>query len=261
MIFTAFFTLLGFLFGTSLGSFLKALADRSLKKHSIVGRSECTYCHHQLAWYDLLPVISYFLIGGKCRYCHKKIGKEYLVVELLSGLVLAYLFYTYAPLFPPNSDPYQHLLFWFDLFFKTFVMVVLGSIIITDIRKMLIPDRIILPSIIIGLIALVVISIIKISYFYYYLSLTPIGRYLLPPHTDYFFRHSIDMAWPLIGGIMMAFLIGLMFFLLIVITRGRGMGGGDFKLGIFIGLVFGFPESITALMLGFFTGALLAPHY
>ncbi len=239
-----------------MGSFLKVLADRALKQSSIGGRSECSFCHHKLSWFDLLPIISYLLLGGKCRYCHKKIGMEYVVVELISGITLAYLFYTYAPLFPTVKDPYQYLLFWYDLFFKTFIMVILGSIIITDIRKMLIPDRIILPGILIAFIALLVISIIKVVYFYYYLTLTPIGQYLLPPHTDYFYRHSVDMIWPLLGGIMMAILIGLSFFLLIVATRGRGMGGGDFKLGIFMGLVLGFPESLTALMLGFFTGAL-----
>src|SRR4051812_1052005 len=139
MAFTIFFTILGFLFGSSLGSFLKVLADRSLVKDSIGGRSECTFCHHQLAWYDLLPIISFLLIKGKCRYCHKKIGKEYVLVEFLSGITLAYLFYQYAPMFPTVKDPYQYFVFWYDLFFKTFIMVILGSIIITDIKKMLIP--------------------------------------------------------------------------------------------------------------------------
>src|SRR5690348_9428637 len=107
MLFSIFFTILGFMFGASLGSFLKVLADRSLKKSSIGGRSECPACHHKLAWYDLFPVISFLMLQGKCRYCHKKIGSEYVIVEILSGAVLAYLFYQYAPLFPLQKDPYQ----------------------------------------------------------------------------------------------------------------------------------------------------------
>ena len=205
MQFTIFFTILGFLFGASLGSFLKVLADRSLKKTTFGGRSECNFCHHKLAWYDLLPVFSFISLLGKCRYCHKNIGSEYIFVEVISGLTLSYLFYRYSFLFPPQTDPYQYFVYFYDLFFKSFIMVVLGSIIITDIKKMLIPDRIILPSIVIALIALVVISIVKVAYFYYYLTLTPVGRYLLPPHTDYFYRHSYDMIWPLLGGLMMAF--------------------------------------------------------
>jgi prepilin signal peptidase PulO-like enzyme (type II secretory pathway) len=255
MEFTALFTILGFLFGTSLGSFLKAMADRSLSKDSFVTRSECPHCKHKLGFFDLFPILSYLIMRGKCRYCHKKIGREYLIVELISGVVLAYLFYRYAIFFPKTVDYYQYFVFWFDLFFKTFILVVLGSIIITDIKKMLIPDRIILPSIVIAFFALVGISIIKIVYLYYFMSQTALGRYLLPPHSDYFYRHAFDTTWPLFGGLLMGFLIGLMFFLLIVATKGRGMGGGDFKLGIFIGLVFGFPEAITAIMLGFFTGA------
>lgn len=255
MEFTIFFTILGGIFGATLGSFLKAMADRSLHKGSFVSRSECPHCKHKLNGFDLFPILSYLLLGGKCRYCKKSIGKEYPIVEGLSAIVLGYLFYTYAHLFPPANDIYQQVLFWFDIFFKTFILVVLGSIIITDIKKMLIPDRIIIPSIGIAFVALLAITIVKVVFLYFYLSATPIGQYLLPPHSDYYFRHAIDYAWPLVGGLIMAFVIGLMFFLLIVLTRGRGMGGGDFKLGIFIGLVFGFPESITAIMLGFFTGA------
>jgi len=256
MEFTIFFTILGGVFGASLGSFLKAMADRSLQKGSFVSRSECPQCKHKLNVLDLFPLFSWILLRGKCRYCKKNIGKEYIVVEALSATVLAYLFYTYSSMFPPVGDYYQQFVFWFDLFFKTFILVVLGSIIITDIKKMLIPDRIILPSIGIGFVALLVVSIVKVVFLYYFLSLSPIGQLLLPPHSDYYFRHAIDAAWPLLGGVLMAFLIGLMFFILIVATKGRGMGGGDFKLGIFIGLVFGFPQSITAIMLGFFTGAL-----
>ena len=256
MEFTIFFTILGGVFGASLGSFLKAMADRSLQKESFVSRSECLHCKHKLNVFDLIPVLSYLTLQGKCRYCKKGIPKEYLFVEVISAGILAYLFYTYSFMFPPANDLYQQVVFWFDLFFKTFILVVLGSIIITDFKKMLIPDRIIIPSIVIAFVVLLIVSIIKVIYLYYFLTQSPIGQYLLPPTSDYFFRHAINAAWPFLGGVIMAFLIGLMFFILIVATKGRGMGGGDFKLGIFIGMVFGFPESITAIMLGFFTGAL-----
>lgn len=256
MEFSLFFTFLGAVFGASLGSFLKAMADRSLEQGSFVTRSECTHCKHKLNFFDLIPVLSWVFLRGKCRYCKKKIGKEYIVVELLSAIVLAFLFNRYAAMFPQSNDWYMQIIFWFDLFFKTFILVVLGSIIITDIRKMLIPDRIIIPSTVIAFVALLISTIFKVVFLYYFLTLSPIGQWLLPPHSDYFFRHAIDAAWPFIGGVIMAIVIGLMFLLLIIATKGRGMGGGDFKLGIFIGMVFGFPEAITAIMLGFFTGAI-----
>ena len=51
-------------------------------------RSECLYCHHQLTWYDLLPILGWILVGGKCRYCRKPIG----VAELLAEVGLAAAF-------------------------------------------------------------------------------------------------------------------------------------------------------------------------
>src|SRR5574337_1500402 len=86
------FGLVGFILGLVLGSFIKALADRSLTNRTFWGRSCCPHCQHKLQWYDLLPVLSYLSLGGKCRYCHKKITLDYLVTELLMGLVIGFLF-------------------------------------------------------------------------------------------------------------------------------------------------------------------------
>ena len=60
--------------GLLFGSFVNALVWRLRKKRDFVKeRSECTHCHHVLEWYDLVPVLSWLSLGGKCRYCHKKI--------------------------------------------------------------------------------------------------------------------------------------------------------------------------------------------
>lgn len=189
----------GFVVGAVLGSLILALADRSLTGRTFWGRSYCEYCKHKLRWYDLLPVISFLLLGGKCRYCRKKISLEYLVVEVVMGLLIAFLFSRTA---------------LFDLPFQIFFIAVLAILFLTDLKKMLIPDRIVIPAIIIALLA----------------------------HPD-------------LNSILSGLAIAGFFYALILLTKGKGMGGGDVKLGGFIGLGLGFPLSLLALVLAFVTGA------
>ncbi len=247
--------LIGFLVGAVLGSFIKAIADRSLHDRSFFGRSNCLYCHKKINWYDLIPIFSYILLKGKCRNCQKPFGKEYLIIELFSGLVFGLLFWKTFLIFPGLDNNFKFLLFIFDLFVASFFVTVLLILALTDIKKMLIPDRIILPSIVILLGLLIVNSIYKVWLLYFTLSQNLIGKYLLPPHSDYFFRHSLAILDPLKWSILIGLLIAGFFMLLIILTKGKGMGGGDVKLGGFIGLGLGFPLSLVALMGAFFSGA------
>ncbi|MDP2684048.1 MAG: A24 family peptidase, partial [bacterium] len=99
------------------------------------------------------------------------------------------------------------------------------------------------------------ITVIKVIFLYYFLNQTRIGQLLLPPYSDYFQRHALLAAEPLFWGILMALLIGGFFYGLIVVTKGKGMGGGDVKLGAFIGLVLGFPLALLSIFLAFILGA------
>lgn len=262
--------ILGFFLGAVLGSLVKALADRSLIKRSFWGRSYCPKCKHILAWYDLLPIISYFQLGGKCRHCQRKISIEYLVVEVIMGLLVGLLFYLSLPGVIARSPDFigttwqsiflnfQFIQVIFDLIFKTFFITVLAVLFLTDIKKMFIPDRIIIPAIWVSIIFITFITVIKIIYLYYSLNQTRVGQLLLPPHSDYFQRHALISAQPLFGSLAMGFLIGAFFLTLIIITKGKGMGGGDVKLGAFLGLVLGFPNALVALMLAFLSGAIVS---
>ncbi len=248
---------IGFILGAILGSFVKALADRSLADKSFRGRSYCPECKHTLRWYDLLPIISYLILLGKCRYCREKIPIEYLLMEVAMGILIGFLFLLEIPNpFPLNPFPLTLLLA--DLLFKTFFITILAVLFLTDIKKMFIPDRVVIPAIWISIMFITVITIIKIIFLYYSLTLTPIGRNLLPPHTDYFQRHALITAEPLIGSILMGLLIGGFFMALIIITRGKGMGGGDVKLGALMGLSLGFPNSLVALISAFLSGAIFS---
>src|SRR3989344_2610894 len=119
----------------------------------------------------------------------------------LLGVVVAAIFYSRFTNFRGTEDLYQLFIFLFEILFPAFFVTVLAIITITDIKKQIIPDRIILPAILISLLALVLFTLTKIIYLYYYLNLTTFGKYLLPPYTNYFQRHAILTAEPLLGGI------------------------------------------------------------
>lgn len=177
------------------------------------------------------------------------------------GILVGFLFWQVFKNFSAIGGPafgWQFLIFSFDLVFKVFFITVLSILFLTDLKKMFIPDRIILPAILIGVSSLLVITLIKIGYLYYYLTQSPIGQKLLPPYSDYFQRHAAVTAEPLFFGLLMGLLIGAFFMSLIILTRGKGMGGGDVKLGAFMGIMLGFPGALLALVLSFLTGAIFS---
>ena len=174
------------------------------------------------------------------------------------GFLVGFLFWqsSYGIQLPTTN--YQLLTTLFYLLFNTFFITILAIVFLTDLKKMLIYDRIILPAIIIGFLLNLSFIIYKIAYLYYYLSQSRVGQLLLPPHSDYFQRHVLMTAQPFLGSLFMAILIGAFFWGPIILTKGKGMGGGDVKLGAFMGLMLGFPSSLVALIFAFFTGALVS---
>lgn len=77
-----------FIIGTLFGSFFTLAVYRiPLKKDITHTRSYCPNCNHKLSFLDMIPIFSYIFLGGKCRYCHKKIRIRYLLLEILSGIV------------------------------------------------------------------------------------------------------------------------------------------------------------------------------
>jgi leader peptidase (prepilin peptidase) / N-methyltransferase len=75
------------LIGLTLGSFGTMLLHRVPEGESILGRSHCPHCRHSLAWYDLLPLLSYFLLRGYCRSCHEPISLRYPLFEEFTALL------------------------------------------------------------------------------------------------------------------------------------------------------------------------------
>ncbi len=124
-----FFNLLFLILGMTLGSFIGALSFRYPRGISIVkGRSFCPNCKHTIAWYDNIPVLSYLILGGKCRNCKKRISIRYPLIELSTG-VWFFVIYFYRYLLP------------FNYLFLLFIFCLLIFIIVTDIEYRIIPDE------------------------------------------------------------------------------------------------------------------------
>ena len=109
---------LAFLLGICVGSFLNVLALRSLKEQSIIWPSSyCPLCEHALSPLDNIPVLSYFMLGGKCRYCKAPISWQYPFVEFCTGLVFVAIAFAFLVLQTnvagdyataiSNADPYS----------------------------------------------------------------------------------------------------------------------------------------------------------
>lgn len=113
--------------GLIVGSFLNVLVLR-YGERSVLGRSVCMACGRQLAWYDMVPVISWLFLRGQCRQCHSKISIQYLLVEAATGI----LFATIGALPPPFGIFYQ-LLF-------CLITALLIAIAVYDFRHTIIPN-------------------------------------------------------------------------------------------------------------------------
>ena len=85
------------IYGLLIGSFLNVCIYRLPKGEGIVkGRSHCMSCKESIAWYDLIPVVSWLCLGGRCRKCHTKISYQYPLMEAANGLLYVIIFHKYG---------------------------------------------------------------------------------------------------------------------------------------------------------------------
>ena len=126
--FTVYCCALSALLGASMGSFLNCMAWRIVHGESVLrGRSHCDACGHVLAARDLIPVVSYLLSGGRCRYCGAKLSSRHVWAEGVSALV------------------FVTLLLQYDISLQTLEAWLLACILLacafTDLEGYIIPDR------------------------------------------------------------------------------------------------------------------------
>jgi prepilin signal peptidase PulO-like enzyme (type II secretory pathway) len=206
-----------FVFGVAIGSFLNVVTLRYDGEHfllnasAIGGRSHCMHCKKTLRWFELVPIVSFLIQGGRCRECKARLAIQYPIVELLSGIIFVLVPFTLAGTALAAT-------LWVAVFEALLMMAVI------DIRLGIIPDEI---NIFLGIVGIL-------------LAIVPGWQ-------------GSAVLSKLIG----AAVAGVFFALLIAVTRGKGMGMGDLKLAIPLGLIFGWPDIIFLLAFSFIIGAIV----
>lgn len=225
------------LWGLCLGSFVNALVfrlhlqsgkkrqDKNTNNLSILhGRSMCVHCRHPLAWYDLLPVISWIALKGRCRYCRKPISTQYPLVEIL----VAALFVLSYAVWPYGFDAIGIFLFSFWLLF----LVGFTALMVYDVRWMLLPDKLVYPLLVLAITQVTLEAILRQE-----------------------FSIIAEAVWGLIA-------VGGLFYVLFQISKGKWIGGGDVKLGFILGLLAGgFIEGLMVIFIASLLGTIASSIY
>ena len=218
------FYLFIFLLGLVIGSFLNSVIYRLDKKESpLRGRSFCPYCHHKLALIDLIPVLSFLILGGRCRYCHKKISLQYPLVELAT----AFLFLFSVVYLGLPFDLFSLLNIFFIFLFLSFLII----IFVYDLKYFIIPDKIIYSAV--------------VSAFLYQVFLaTRLG----------FDVGSFDLT---LRAVFAGFCAGGFFLFIYLLSQGKWLGFGDVKLAVFLGFLVSWPNILVVLFFAFLIGAII----
>ncbi|MFO8060815.1 MAG: prepilin peptidase [Bacillota bacterium] len=202
------------LMGAIWGSFCNVLISRIPASENISGRSHCPHCHHTLSASDLVPVLSYFLLGGRCRYCAAPISARYPLVEMSCSLLFILSYRT------AGLNPAQLILL---LLYVTVAVV----IAVVDFEHTIIPNR------------MVLVGILGVA-----------GGLIL------------GLGPEPVSALIGALIGGGTFMILYLVTRGGGIGMGDVKLVLLMGLALGPLKLLPAVLAGaiaalIFAGAIM----
>ena len=228
-----FINLFIFVMGSLFGSFLNVCIYRLPLEQSVVRpRSFCPSCKKSIPWYDNIPLISYLLLGTRCRFCKKRISFRYFTVELITACVFLFFYLR------------QGLGFHF-FFYVLFVCLLIISTFV-DIAHRIIPDEISLGGIVVGFILRATEGV----------YLQPL-RFNFDPLKDSFLGIIIG------GGVI--YLTGkvfdLVYFKLLkhppIDGETESMGGGDVKFLAMIGAFLGWRAALLTFFIAPFAGAVI----
>lgn len=199
--------------GLIVGSFLANVVYRlKMEEQYVKGRSKCPHCKHELKPLDLIPVLSWAALRGRCRYCSKKISAEYSLTELLTAILFGASFLALQPV---GLLELTQFVLW---------LVILSGLIILavyDLKWYLLPDKILLPLMVPAALLLI-------------LAFVASG--------------SINV---IVGPLIASFVFGGFFYLLAAVSNGHWMGGGDIKLSFLMGLLLGVQKTALAMFIAF----------
>ncbi|MFH1458546.1 MAG: prepilin peptidase [Candidatus Omnitrophota bacterium] len=220
-----------FIFGSIVGSFLNTCIHRMPGGESVVWpRSYCPKCKKKIRGYDNIPIASYIILRGRCRFCKERISLRYFIVELLTAAMFLVVF--------------NHFGLSYDFFFY---MVLVCSLIVAtfvDIAHRIIPDEISVGGLILGFI------------------LSSVRGITLGPFA-FNYRPLLNSFLGIIagGGILYltGFVFDLVYFKLLkkppIQGETQSMGGGDIKLLAMIGAFLGWQKALLVFFLSPFLGA------
>ncbi len=233
-----------FLFGLAIGSFLNVVAVRYdggetaplFSPRAIGGRSHCPHCGRTLRWFELVPLASWILQGGRCRSCGAGVSAQYPFAELVSGLIFVLVPWRIMTVAGAGGALLVDLsVFWIVAFEALFLMSLI------DIRLGIIPDGLNL-------------SLALIAFFFAVFLGGALG---LANHSLFgIYAAAFGLQGSLwLSRIAGAVFGGAFFGALIAMTRGKGMGLGDLKLAIPLGFLLGWPDILFATGAAFVIGA------
>ncbi len=231
-----FFAIAAFVFGLVFGSFLNVCIYRLPRGRSVVSPgSACPHCGKPIAFYDNVPVLSWLILRGRCRQCKAPISPRYMIVELLTGFLFLACFQR------------------FDLTLATLKYSVFGflllGLIFTDAETKLLPDKLTLPGLVLGLIFSWFVPVNDLL-----ARLLP-GLFSLPPGSDNSWR-LLSVADSLLGAIIGASFIYGAGAIYLKVRHVEGMGFGDVKLMAMIGAFLGLKLTVFTLFTASVAGSL-----
>ncbi len=219
------YTLFWAILGSILGSFLNVVALRYNTGLSINGRSGCFVCGKKLAWYELIPVLSYIIQLGHCRECSAKISPQYFFVELGSALFFAIFGLHYmSTVFLGSTMDLVGMLIQF------LIACCLIVIFLYDMRHKIIPNGVAYTFIVLALIYMV-------------LGIAP--EIIVGNVSAYTALNKI------VAGILVAAPLAALW----DVSQGQWIGWGDIKLALGIGSILGLTLGFSALLIAFYIGA------
>ncbi len=212
MLLNSFLYLIIFLFGLIIGSFLNCIIYRlEVGKSFLRGHSFCPYCKHELAWHDLIPVFSFLMLKGKCRYCQKPISIQYPLIELTTAILFVLVF---------NS---QNLLNTGYLLLTTSFLII---IFVYDLKHYIIPDKVIFPAILTSFLFLfatnslllnTVLSAFGASFFFLLIYLISQGQWMGFGDVKLSFLMGLHLGFPnILVALFLAFFTGAIIGLILI---------------------------------------------
>ncbi|MCX7928288.1 MAG: prepilin peptidase [Patescibacteria group bacterium] len=214
-----------FILGSCFGSFISVLTSRLPKGEDFVFKpSYCPQCKQKLIWKHNIPLLGFLLLRGRCAFCHKRISYRYFLLEIVTGALFVfasfYLKFCQDTSLLCNKSGYEHFISLLSLFV---IITILVSIFLIDYDYMIIPDELVFFLLGVSILLLIL------------------------------FNNGFLYSYLFSGFLASNFLLLLHF-----VTGGRGMGLGDVKLSLPVGIILGLNGTIYWLMVSFVVGGIFS---